>query len=481
MHPQTIADIVKEIDAALSERRFGAILQLDRHSLAIDFRSRNKDYLLLSANPARPRLYLIARPQRQLEKQAGALSGFGQTLRSTLSGSILKSARQDEQERIVRFTFLREEETGETRDQVLIAQLTGRSANLLLLDQEGFIVSSLRSVKGEGQTPGSIYRPPLKPAQDAHSEPRIERPPGSSMSEAADAFYQNLEAVSDFAAQAAAAGSRLRQELQRLAKLRQRLESDYARHGDPEQHKRLGDLLLANIATARRSGNQAMLIDYYAEGAPVMEVLVDENTSLQDEAARYFARYAKAKRARLEITARLTDTTEKIAAQQQREIELKQIVAEQDLSALSNFSEAKASRPGKPNAKGTKAAEKIPGVRRYLSSDGYEILVGRGAKDNDHLTFRVARPQDLWLHAADYPGSHVVVRNPRRGEIPHRTLVEAAQLAAKFSQAGADARVNVHHTQRKFVSRIKGAAPGLVRLASFKTITAQPGEPVERI
>jgi predicted ribosome quality control (RQC) complex YloA/Tae2 family protein len=351
-----------------------------------------------------------------------------------------------------------------------------------LLDQKGFIVSTLRSLKGEGQTPGSIYLPPPKPADDVHSEPIIEKHSCASTSAAADAFYQKLEAASDFAAQAAAAGSRLRQEHHRLAKLRQRLESDYARHGDPEQHKRLGDLLLANIATARRSGNQAMLIDYYAEGAPEIEVLVDENTSLQDEAARYFARYAKAKRARQEITVRLTDTAEKIAVQQQLEVELKQIVAEQNLPALNNFSQAKTtSRPTKPNSQGTKAGEKIPGVRRYLSSDGYEILVGRGARDNDHLTFRVARPQDLWLHAADYPGSHVIVRNPQRGDVPHRTLVEAAQLAAKFSQAGADARVNVHHTQRKFVSRIKGAAPGLVRLSSFKTITAQPGEPVERI
>jgi predicted ribosome quality control (RQC) complex YloA/Tae2 family protein len=75
----------------------------------------------------------------------------------------------------------------------------------------------------------------------------------------------------------------------------------------------------------------------------------------------------------------------------------------------------------------------------------------------------------------------VVVQNPKRQEVPHRTLIEAAQLAAKFSQAGSDAKVNVHHTQRKFVSRIKGAAPGLVRLASFKTITVQPGEPIERI
>jgi predicted ribosome quality control (RQC) complex YloA/Tae2 family protein len=57
--------------------------------------------------------------------------------------------------------------------------------------------------------------------------------------------------------------------------------------------------------------------------------------------------------------------------------------------------------------------------RNFVSSEGFEILVGKGAKDNDHLTFRVAKSNDLWLHAADYPGSHVVVRSQNRQEIPH--------------------------------------------------------------
>jgi predicted ribosome quality control (RQC) complex YloA/Tae2 family protein len=137
---------------------------------------------------------------------------------------------------------------------------------------------------------------------------------------------------------------------------------------------------------------------------------------------------------------------------------------------------------GKPKLKSNqKQDEKLPGVRRYLSSDNYEVLVGRAALTNDRLTFKIAKPHDLWLHAADYPGSHVVVRNPNRKEIPHRTIIEAAQLAAKFSQAGDDSKVTVHYTSRKFLSKPKGAAPGLVRLSSFKTITVAPGENIPRL
>ena len=123
-----------------------------------------------------------------------------------------------------------------------------------------------------------------------------------------------------------------------------------------------------------------------------------------------------------------------------------------------------------------KAQKRVPGARRYVSSDGFDILVGRTAKDNDHLTFKIAQPNDVWLHAADYGGSHVVVRNSTRKEIPHRTLVEAAQLAAYFSQAKKNPKADVHYTERKFVAKIKGAKPGLVRLQRFKTVTVTPKE-----
>ena len=117
-----------------------------------------------------------------------------------------------------------------------------------------------------------------------------------------------------------------------------------------------------------------------------------------------------------------------------------------------------------------------PGARRYLSADGLEILVGRTSNDNDHLTFKIAKPNDLWLHAADYGGSHVVIRHAPKQPIPHRTLIEAAQLAAWFSQAKKDPKVDVHYTERKFVSRIKGGKPGLVRMQRFKNITVEPKE-----
>jgi len=121
-------------------------------------------------------------------------------------------------------------------------------------------------------------------------------------------------------------------------------------------------------------------------------------------------------------------------------------------------------------------------VRRYTSAEGLLILVGRSGEENDTLTFRVASPWDFWLHAAERPGAHVVVRNPRRLKtLPERTLRLAADIAAYHSGARQEARVDVHYTQRKHVHKRKGAPGGQVLLRRFRTIQATPRLPTSSI
>jgi predicted ribosome quality control (RQC) complex YloA/Tae2 family protein len=273
--------------------------------------------------------------------------------------------------------------------------------------------------------------------------------------------------------------SRVVKSIRQQKTLQENLRDDLVRHGDAEEHKRTGDLLLANIATAVREGNKVRIRDYYADGAPSVEIEVDENRSLQDEAAARFRQYTKARRAADEIAARLKLIERDTAALEHRLQQLDAIINSRDEAALETF-EKPAPAP-RVTRKTSAKPEKISGVRRYLSTDGYEILVGRAAKDNDNLTFRVAQPNDLWMHAGDYPGSHVVVRNPTRKEIPQRTIIEAAQLAGRFSQASEDSRVVIHYTERKFLSKPKGAAPGLVRLSRFRSITVEPKEAIPRL
>ena len=403
-------------------------------------------------------MYLVWRRQRDLEKQSQQLNHFGQLLRDKLSGDKVVEVQKEPQDRIVKVRFTA---------SILVAQLTGRTSDLFLLDESNQIEKALRTrIEGIYQTP---------PVREIRVEEEFPQATGSP-SEAADAYYSSLDQTREFDSRANAVRSKLLKSLRQKEKLKENLEKDLAGHGDPEEHKRIGDLLLANVATAKRQGNKVEITDYYADGAPAIEVEIDENVSLQDEAAQRFRQYGKAKRAREEIAERMVQIDREIAQLNRQVEELQKILSEKDETALAPFIETKPAPKIKP-----KEEVKLPGVRRYLSTDGYEILVGRAARDNDNLTFKIAQPNDLWLHAGDYPGSHVVVRNPTRKEIPHRTIVEAAQLAGKFSQASEDSKVVIHYTPRKFLSKPKGAAPGLVRLMRFKSITVEPKEAINRL
>lgn len=469
MNQTVLQRVVEELQGALTGRYCGKIYQIGPVSFAIDFGLRG-EFLFISVDPASPRFYLIHRRTRDLEKQSVALNAFGQMMRSKLSGAHVVAVSKDPLDRIVRIT-LRSEEIIFHR---LVIQLTGRTADLFLLDELNRIVAVLRD---PSQTRiGQLYLAPPRPPREPMDALRLESGPPSAQ---LDKYFSAIDAAKFFDAKAKAIRSRVTKSIRQQRTLRENLQKDLVRHGDPEEHKRTGDLLLANIATAERGGNKVRMVDYYADGAPVIEIEVDEKRTLQEEAAARFRQYTKAKHASEEIAERLKQIDRETENHERRLQRLDAIIQSRDEAALDTFEKP---RPApKVIARQSAKTEKISGVRRYLSTDGYEILVGRAARDNDNLTFRVAQPNDLWMHTGDYPGSHVVIRNPTRKEIPQRTIIEAAQLAGKFSQASEDSKVVVHYTERKFLSKPKGAAPGLVRLSRFRSITVEPKESVARL
>lgn len=483
MEDQVINAIVTELEPLMIGRAPGKIFQLSPWSFVIDFRLRDHGDLFISVEPAQPRIYLIKRRVRDLERQSVPLTQFAQSLRKELAHTTLRSIEKDPTDRIVWFNFSGTDELGQHQHQTMVAQLTGRAANLLLIDSRGVITNQVRQGKGPGQTVGEAYQTPSvgKVSRSIESEliNAIRSGQHASASAAADSYFSSLLIKQAFDNRAAAARAELRKKISHHQKLLKQLELDLAGHANAETHKRVGDLLLSNLSTARREGTRLFLVDHFDADAGPIEIELDEHSTLPQEAERRFALYSRSKRAVKQITSRLEAIRTELDTVKAQSSALERIIAERDEAALLKFAEDKTVPSAR--ARGSKAEKKIPGTRSYLSSDGFEILVGRTARDNDYLTFKVAKPNDLWLHTGDYSGSHVVVRNATRKDVPHRTLVEAAQLAAQFSQARKDPKVDVHYTQRKFVSKPKGAVPGLVRMMRFKNITVEPKEGVERI
>jgi predicted ribosome quality control (RQC) complex YloA/Tae2 family protein len=474
MNDKTLQKICAELASELSGRKFGKIFSLSRFQIAIDFRAPHSNYLFISIEPTNPRIYLIKRRLRDLEKPSKSASPFLLLLRKELSHAVLETVEKVENERILRFDFLAQNEIGLMENLVLVAQLTGRSANLFLLDENDYILDSARENFGEGQETGNRFAPPVRDAETRRKgeEEIFPKAEFQTLSESLDDFYLKKEAEAAFQSRANAARNKLKQEITKREKLVKKLAQDLENHGDAANWKRLGDLLLANISTAKREGDKIFVTDFFDENTPIVEINAEENLSLSEAAEKFFRRYTKARNATGEISKRLAELKLQISDSKFQIERLEAAIADKDEDFLVDILGEKVEKSS-PGSK-RKKAEIFSGARRYTSSEGFEILVGKGSKDNDFLTFRVAKSYDLWLHAADYPGSHVVIKNPNRKEIPPKTLLEAAQIAAFFSKAKKQAKVAVHYTQKKFVNKPKGAKLGLVSLASFKTILVEP-------
>lgn len=119
-------------------------------------------------------------------------------------------------------------------------------------------------------------------------------------------------------------------------------------------------------------------------------------------------------------------------------------------------------------------------MSRTYELDGFQILVGTGAKENEELSLRTARPTDLWLHAAGYAGSHVVVRamHGSTGEVPPGVVQHAAECAVWYSKArAAGGKVNVHVCRARDVSRRRGAPAGQVTIRDYRTVRVYSRDP----
>jgi predicted ribosome quality control (RQC) complex YloA/Tae2 family protein len=309
-----------------------------------------------------------------------------------------------------------------------------------------------------------------------------------TVNQTADAYFTLLDERRGFTALRQQLYSHLNGQLKKQRTLRENLQRERAKYSQGETHQRYGELLLANLQQASKTATGFRVTDFYEADLPQIEIPAADKATAQEAAEHYFKLARKARHGLQSINARLPQIEASLSTLEDQLARLTQITRRDELEALAaqcglrpatvaTDSQAARGKPAKPKAK----EERISGVRRYRSSDGYEILVGRTDRDNDVLTFRVAKSHDLWFHTADYPGSHVVLRNPQRQGVPPRAITEAAQLAAQFSQARRDAHVAVNYCERKFVSKQKGFAPGQVRLSSFKTILVEPQEAGERL
>lgn len=297
----------------------------------------------------------------------------------------------------------------------------------------------------------------------------------SSMSEAVEQFYGVKIAEEELATLKRGLVKRLASFEQRLLRRKAKLEEVLFSYENAETYKTMGQLLLAQKGSIQKGERVVELPDYTGG---IIAIPLDPALSIQANAERYFRLYKKAKKGETIARERLKATE----AELHRLAFLRKRLEEaHDQEALSVLEQGLPTGRG-PRAEGRASilnpqTSDLSGVRRFLSSDGFEILVGRSGRGNEILTWKLAKPHDLWLHAHGVSGSHVVIRLPSsraREGVPPKTLEEAAKLAAYYSKARNQGKVEVAYTVRKYLKKPKGGKVGMVLLTHEKTILVEP-------
>ncbi len=242
-----------------------------------------------------------------------------------------------------------------------------------------------------------------------------------------------------------------------------------------ELWKKKGELLTANIYAVPQGVTTFKTIDYYEESMPEIEIAIDPAKTPAENAQKYFAKYNKAKRTLAALEVQEKQNEEELVYLESVLNALDNAKDDADLSEIRTELAESGFLRRQVQKKGAQKPKKAKPLR-YISSDGYEILVGKSNLQNDELTLRIAEPTDIWMHTKEIPGSHVIIRTGGKSELPEATMEEAATLAAFYSKAKHSSMVPVDYTQRKNVKKPNGAKPGMVIYLTNKTIYITPDE-----
>lgn len=293
-----------------------------------------------------------------------------------------------------------------------------------------------------------------------------------SMSGAVEAFYAQRDARERLRQNSANMVSVLTTALNRARKKLEKQSEGFTQSEGLETYRLKGEMLTASLHLAVRGAGAVEVPNYYDEDGGTLTVELDPSLSAADNAQRYYKRYNKAKSALENLKVQMEATRAEIVYLESQLTNIELSATEAELDEI----RAELVREGFLRDAAAKSRKKVaPGQPLHFTVGGHDIYVGRNNTQNDALTMKFARNDDIWLHTKDIPGSHVIVR-AIGGSVSEEALAAGALLAAWYSKARASSGVSVDYTQRRNVKKPNGARPGFVIYLSNKTIAVTPEE-----
>jgi len=456
-----IAKVTDECAPPLIGGWIQKIYQPTDRTLVLEIRAQGRTHrLLISCHPETARIHLItAAFQNPLTPPP-----FCQFLRAHLQGARIDQVEQIQGDRIVQLALTAKE--GPCR---LVAELTGKTSNLLVLDEAGCIRRDLNGMKDRT---GQLYVPPSHQQRERGTadQTRFNQDIPESLfplSAAIEAHYHKAEAVSAMETTRNARAGILKKSIKKLRRRIEAWHEDLAKAEKFKAYNRYGELIKANLGTIRKGQTDVSVVDYFDKELPNLTIPLDQSKTPLGNMDDYFRKHRKHLTAERELSPRIEKGLKELAELHQEMTAIEQGTwqpSEKPHLIVRARALARTSRDQ------SRQEQHHDPFRRFTSSDGLAIYVGRNARENDELTFGLAKSDDLWLHARGTPGSHVVVRLEKGTDPPPETIRDAATLALLYSDLKKSGKGDIIYTRRKWVKKAKGQAPGAVIVTQDKSL-----------
>ncbi|MGN0152043.1 MAG: NFACT family protein [Wujia sp.] len=293
----------------------------------------------------------------------------------------------------------------------------------------------------------------------------------SSVSEVIEEYYSSKSVVTRMKQRSADLRKIVSNAIERTSK---KYDLQLAQLKDTEkrdQYKVYGELITA-YGYQVQPGAKELVCDNYYTGEEI-SIPLDPEISAMDNGKRYFARYNKLKRTYEALTEQAESSREELDYLLSVQTSLSFAASLNDLIQIKAELTESGYIRGKVQSGKVKKEEKSKPLH-YISSDGFHMYVGKNNYQNDELTFRVADGNDMWFHAKQMPGSHVIVKTDGAKELPDRTYEEAARLAAHYSSGGQAPKVDIDYTARKNLKKPPRSKPGFVIYHTNYSMTIEP-------
>lgn len=295
----------------------------------------------------------------------------------------------------------------------------------------------------------------------------------TSISDLLDTFYKTRDMHERMRQKSADLVKLLGNNIERISKKLVILNKTLTNSKDKEKHKIYGDLLTANLYKITQGQTEVEVDDYYGGGT--VKISLSPTLTPSQNAQRYYKKYNKAKTAEVEAVKQIENAKNDLDYLESTLAAVETADSEADLNAIRAELIAEGYLARKVSQKRQKQAAAKP--IHFVSSDGFDIYVGKSNTQNDYLTTKLANSSDLWFHTKGIHGSHTVIKLGIDKDVPKSTITEAAEIAAYYSKARLSSQVPVDFTEIKNVKKPNGAKPGMVIYDNYNTIYVTPKEP----